>query len=95
MYTLGGTRLNPEWLRLCGQLLGVLQQYLHSIGCSNHIETTMFEGRISWRYHAKGNGTGEPIATLVSEREARIQAESRVRELEDQLRALRQARGES
>ena len=42
-------------------------------------------GRLGWYDPA----TGEHIATMDTEREARIQAEARIRELEDQLRQLR------
>ena len=42
-------------------------------------------GQLAWYDPA----TDEPIATLASEREARFQAEARVRDLEDQLRELR------
>jgi len=42
-------------------------------------------GRLGW-YDPT---TGEHIATMESEREARIQAESKIQELEDQLRQLR------
>ena len=42
-------------------------------------------GQLHWHDPA----TGEHIATFLSERQARIQAEARVQELEDQLRQLR------
>ena len=43
------------------------------------------DGQLAWYDPA----TGEPVASLESERQARIQAEARVRELEEQIRQLR------
>lgn len=50
-----------------------------------NVELRWTDGRLGWH----DPDTGEHIATLESERQARIQAESRVHELEIQLRQLR------
>ena len=50
-----------------------------------NVEARWTNGLLGWYDPA----TGEHIATMTSERESRIQAEARVRDLEDQLRQLR------
>ena len=44
---------------------------------------------VNGQLHWYDPATGEHIATMDTEREARIQAEARIRKLEDQLRQLR------
>ena len=60
---------------------GVLRGYSESLGLYLRAES----GRLGWYDPA----TGEHIATHEGEREARIRAEARVRELEEELRRLR------
>ena len=50
-----------------------------------NVNIRWIDGQLTWYDPA----TGEPIASLESEREARVRAEARVRELEEQIRQLR------